>query len=55
MGVDWGHAGQVGGAGFGIVFAVLIILALAMWIVGLVLKRIAPPKEAASDTKKKGA
>jgi Na+-transporting methylmalonyl-CoA/oxaloacetate decarboxylase gamma subunit len=44
MGVDWGFAGQVGGIGFGLVFAVLIILALAMWITGLVFGRIGTGK-----------
>ena len=44
MGVDWGFAGQVGGIGFGLVFAVLIILALAMWITGLVFGRIGAGK-----------
>ena len=28
MGIDWGFAGQVGGVGFGMVFALLIILAV---------------------------
>ncbi len=52
MAVDWGHAGQVGGVGFGIVFLVLVILSVAMWITGLVLRRIGAGKEAASDDKK---
>jgi len=52
MGVDWGYAGQVGGVGFGIVFLVLIALSLAMWITGLVLRKIGAGKETTSDTKK---
>ena len=40
MAVDWGFAGQIGGIGFGLVFVVLIILALAIWLVGLVLGKI---------------
>ena len=44
MGIDWGLAGQIGGVGFGLVFTVLIILALAIWLVGLVLSRIGASK-----------
>ena len=52
MAVDWGFAGQIGGMGFGIVFAVLIILAVVIWLVGMVIKRIGAGKEETSDTKK---
>ena len=31
----WAQAGQIGGIGFGLVFLVLIILAVAIWVVGL--------------------
>ncbi|MEE8194650.1 MAG: OadG family protein [Dehalococcoidales bacterium] len=40
MEVDWARAWQIGGIGFGLVFAVLVILALTMWLTGLVLNRI---------------
>ncbi len=40
MGVDWGLAGQIGGIGFGLVFVVLTVLALAIWLMGLVLSKI---------------
>ncbi len=40
MGVDWGLAGQIGAIGFGLVFVVLTVLALAIWLVGLVLSKI---------------
>ncbi len=52
MGVDWGFAGQIGGFGFGLVFAVLIILALAIWLVGLILSKITTGKGEAGDKKK---
>ena len=55
MAVDWGFAGQVGGVGFGLVFAVLIILAVVIWLVGLVLSKIGAGKgEAEAEEKKKG-
>ena len=38
--------------GFGLVFAVLIILALAIWLTGLVLSKIGTGKAEASDKKK---
>jgi len=52
MGVDWGFAGQIGGIGFGLVFAVLIILALVIWLVGLMLSKISPGKGETGDKKK---
>jgi len=54
MAVDWGFAGQIGGIGFGVVFAVLIILALAIWLTGLVLSKISTTKAETGDNKKKG-
>ena len=54
MGIDWGFAGQIGGVGFGVVFVLLIMLAVAIWLVGL---RFGKSKTAADETsnKKKGA
>jgi len=40
MAVDWGFAGQVGGIGFGLVFIVLIILAVTIWLVGVMLNKV---------------
>ena len=44
MGVDWGLAGQIGGIGFGLVFVVLTVLALAIWLVGFVRSKIGSGK-----------
>ncbi len=52
MAVDWALAGQIGGVGFGIVFAVLIILAVAIWLTGLVISKIGTAKNETSDSKK---
>ena len=52
MAVDWGFAGQIGGIGFGLVFVVLIMLALAIWLTGLVLSKIGTGKAEVSDKKK---
>ncbi len=52
MAVDWGFAGQVGGVGFGIVFVVLVILAVVMWLTGLVVRKIGTGKEETSNNKK---
>lgn len=38
--IDWGQAWQVSGMGFGLVFLVLAILAIAVWLIGLVLRRM---------------
>ena len=57
MTVDWGEAVRIGGVGFGVVFAVLIILAVAIWLVGLVVSRIGTGEGDTGDSKdsKKGA
>jgi len=52
MAVDWGFAGQVGGFGFGLVFLVLIILAVVIWVVGLILRKIGAGKAEAEDKEK---
>ena len=52
MAVDWGTAGQIGGVGFGLVFAVLIVLALAIWLTGLVLNKTGTGKVEISSKKK---
>ncbi len=51
MGVDWGFAGQVGGIGFGMVFALLIVLALVVWLTGVVVNRIGGGKDKADNAK----
>ena len=51
MGVDWGLAGQIGGIGFGLVFVVLTVLALAIWLVGLVLSKIGSGKGGTGNRK----
>jgi len=53
MEVPWGEALQVGGIGFGTVFALLIILAVVIWLTGLVLGKISAGKSE-TDSKKKG-
>ncbi len=52
MPVDWGLAGQIGGIGFSLVFIVLIILAVAIWLVGIVLRKVSSDKGEAADKKK---
>ena len=54
MGVSWGQALQVGGVGFGMVFALLIILAIVIWLTGLVLSKISIDKGETGDKKKGG-
>jgi len=47
MEVDWAQAWQIGVIGFGLVFAVLIILALTMWLTGRLLGKIGGGTDAA--------
>jgi len=51
MGVDWGFAGQIGGGGFGMVFALLIILAVVIWLTGLVVTKTSTDKAETGDKK----
>jgi len=52
MAVDWGQAAQIGGVGFGTVFLVLVILALALWLTGLIFNKIGTGADEPTDTKK---
>ncbi len=52
MGVDWGFAGQVGGVGFGMVFALLIILAVVIRLTGVMLNKISIRNSENGDGKK---
>jgi Na+-transporting methylmalonyl-CoA/oxaloacetate decarboxylase gamma subunit len=52
MAVDWGFAGQIGGFGFGLVFAVLIILAVTIWVMGLVVSKISIGRGETGDKRK---
>jgi len=51
MGVDWGFAGQVGGVGFGMVFAILIVLAIVIWLTGRMVTQIGTDKAEGSKQK----
>ena len=37
--IDWNLVGKVAGAGYGLTFAILIILALSTWLTGIVVQR----------------
>ena len=54
MAVDWGQAFQIGGIGFGAVFLVLIILAVAIWLIGLVVSKVSAGKGEAENKKERG-
>ena len=49
--IDWGQAFQIGGIGFGLVFAVLVILALTMWLVGLLINKFFSRANVAGEQK----
>jgi Na+-transporting methylmalonyl-CoA/oxaloacetate decarboxylase gamma subunit len=58
--VDWGQAVQVGVIGFALVFFVLIILAIAMWLVGWIFNKtgsikISPKTKKSTSNYKKEA
>ncbi len=45
MGVDWGFAFKIAGAGFGTVFVVLSVLAAVIWGVGRLIARSVKAEE----------
>ncbi|MBG7616854.1 MAG: OadG family protein [Chloroflexi bacterium] len=49
--VDWAEAFEIGGLGFGLVIVVLMILALVMWLMGLLLKRYTSEEETEAESK----
>jgi Na+-transporting methylmalonyl-CoA/oxaloacetate decarboxylase gamma subunit len=49
MTIDWAQAWQIGGIGFGLVFSVLVILALTMWLTGILLRKIGAGRGEADD------
>jgi len=51
MGIDWGLAGQIGGVGFSMVFALLIVLAVVIWLTGLVIIKTGSGKTENGDKK----
>ncbi len=38
--IEWAEAWKVSGMGFGLVFLVLALLAIAIWLIGVVLRRM---------------
>ena len=52
MTIDFGFTGQIGGFDFGLVFVVLTILAVAVWLIGLVIDKNTAGKDKVGDTQK---
>ena len=50
--VDWPQALRVGGTGFGTVFLVLVILAGAIALIGLAIRRMGRGKDEANSAQK---
>jgi Na+-transporting methylmalonyl-CoA/oxaloacetate decarboxylase gamma subunit len=50
--VDWGLAIRTGAVGFGLVFVVLVVLALAVWTAGLLVRKYLPARPEAKGGKK---
>jgi len=53
MEIPWGEASQVGGISFGTVFLLLVILAVIIWLGGVVINRI-NSRKGETDSEKKG-
>jgi Na+-transporting methylmalonyl-CoA/oxaloacetate decarboxylase gamma subunit len=52
MVIDWGFAGQIGGTGFGMVFALLIVLAIVIWLMGRLVNRAGSTRNKNHDNQK---
>ena len=48
MAIDWGQASQIGGAGFGTVFLVLLVLAVAISLISIAIRKISHRKNNAN-------
>jgi Na+-transporting methylmalonyl-CoA/oxaloacetate decarboxylase gamma subunit len=42
--IDWALVGEIAGGGYGLCILVLVILALVIWIIGLVVKKTTKAK-----------
>lgn len=51
MTVDWSYAGLIGGVGFGMVFAILLVLMFFIWLTGKVLLKMNVDKPDKTDKK----
>ena len=51
--IDWSQATQIAGIGFATVLAVLVILAVVLWIVGKVFHKIVASDGETGDNKEK--
>ncbi|MFC1866047.1 OadG family protein [Chloroflexota bacterium] len=47
--IDWGQAWQIIAIGFGLVFTVLIVLAVVMWLTGWLLNKTGGGADAAEE------
>ncbi len=54
MQVSWGQAALIGGVGFGMVFALLVVLAVVIWLTGLITDKISSGKGETAGRKKGG-
>lgn len=61
MAIDWGLATSIAGRSFATVFLVLVILAVAVWLIGLAFQRwkkrgeqVKPEEAKPEETKPKG-
>jgi Na+-transporting methylmalonyl-CoA/oxaloacetate decarboxylase gamma subunit len=50
--IDWGLVGEIAGGGYGLGILVLIILAVVIWIIGLVVQRAAKTKAESQEVPK---
>ncbi|MGQ9546062.1 MAG: OadG family protein [Dehalococcoidia bacterium] len=49
MATNWAQSALLAGKGFGVVFLVLIILAVVTWLIGLVFQRVKKAREKAES------
>ena len=54
MVIDWGEAVRIGLVGFGVVFFILVLLAVAIWLNGIVARKMESKKEEPAAAKADG-
>ena len=54
MAINWGEATRIGLVGMGVTFGVLVILAVAIWLTGLIIRKTSGTKAEAAPAKGSG-
>lgn len=52
--IEWGLIGEIAGGGYGLCILVLIVLAVVIWIIGMVVKKTTKPVTESKESSTEG-